>query len=157
MQWLEALTSDERQALTLALAYEKVRRSHGQFGYRIFPELAPIVLELTPFKTSLTVVRWLQETGWKITWGEVHWQGYIKFAFRRMKPTIPHLGQLKNSKLLRSYLASAPNADEWEPPKRSRADLERIYRDVIDPELAATPVLAALGLRRPPEDTAPTD
>ncbi len=112
------------------------------------------IVENRAIKTCLTVVRWLDHTGWKITWNEVHWQGYISFAFRRMSPTIPQPGQLKNPYLLRLYLASAP--DGWEPPKRSRAELERIYRSVLDPELATTTALAALGLRRPPEESAPT-
>jgi len=149
MQWLQ------RNALTFAFAYEKIRRSHGQFGYRVFPELAPVVVTLPVFKTCLTVVRWLEQTGWKITWAEIHWQGFIKFAFREMKPSIPQVGQLKNMRLLRRYLSSAPDAKKWEPPKRSREDLERIYRDVIDPALATTPVLAALGLKRPPETSSP--
>lgn len=149
MQWLKGLTADQRRALTFAMCYEKVRRSHGQFGYRIFPDLAPEVVEHRAFKTCLTVVRWLDRTGWKITWAEIHWQGYIKFAFRELRPTIPQPGQLKNMRLLRRYLASAPA--DWEPPKRSRADMDRLYRKVLDPELASTPMLAALGLRRPSE------
>lgn len=145
MQWLKGLTPDQRRAMVFALAYERVRRNQGHFGYRIFPELAPAVLELHSFKTCLTVVLWLDQTGWKISWSEIHWQGYIKYAFRELRPTIPHVGQLKNMRLLRSYLASAP--DDWEPPQRSSADLDRIYRKVLDPELATTSMLAALGLR----------
>lgn len=147
MSWMEELDEDQRNALTFALAYEKIRRSDGHFGYRVFPEISPLALELSAFKTSLTVVRWLKLTGWKISWTEVHWQGFIKFAFRSMKPSVPQIGQLKNGMLLRRYLASAPAAEDWSPPKRPRADLERIYRACLDPELSTTPVLAALGLR----------
>lgn len=154
MSWMEELVSEQRNALTFAMAYEKIRRELGHFGYRVFPQLSPVCLELSAFKTSLTVVRWLEQTGWKISWTEVHWQGYIKFAFRSMKPTVPQLGQLRNGMLLRKYIASAPAQEEWQPPKRSRRDLERIYRSVLDSELATTPVLAALGLRQRHEDTA---
>jgi len=154
---MEALEPVERNALTFAMAYEKIRRELGQFGYRVFPEISPVVLELSSFKTSRTVVKWLEHTGWKISWTEVHWQGYIKFAFRQMAPTVPQLGQLRNGMLLRRYLASAPDAAEWEPPKRPREDLERIYRACLDPLLATTPVLAALGLRPRFEDTDPED
>ena len=152
MSWMDELETDQRSALTFAMAYERIRRELGHFGYRVFPELDASALNTSAYKTSVTIVRWLKQTGWRISWTEVHWQGYIKFAFRALHPTVPQLGQLRNAMLLRRYLASAP-VENWEPPKRSRADLERIYRDVLDDGLATTPVLAALGLRSRYEDS----
>ncbi len=148
LKQFEGFTEQERRTLVLAMCYERTRRTR-QFGYRVFGhrDIKPEIISTPLFKTLNTVREWLDQTGWKISWSEVHWQGYIRFCFERLAPTIPMPGQLKNKKLLRLYLASAP---DYQPPERSQEEMEAIYRKVLRPEINTTTFMAALGLRERP-------
>jgi hypothetical protein len=143
--FLEGLTQEQRDGIMVGLCYERVRREY-QGGYRLWPVLGPEILEGASFKTAMTVAAWCQRLRWNLTWREVRWQGYIKSAFRQLAPTIPHLGQLKNRRLVRTYVAAAP---KWKPPSRTSAQLDALYRRVLHPSLASTEAMALLGLRPP--------
>jgi len=104
------------------------------------------VTERPVFRQFETVVSWLDRAGWHISWQELHWQGYVRYVFNKLSPTIPMPGQLKNLKLLREYLASAPR--EQSVLERSTQEMDRRYQRVLLPELRSVRARAALGLRR---------
>ena len=142
MSWVNEIAPEQRQAILFASCYERVRKTQ-QVGYRVWPELEPGVLETTVVKTAGTVARWLAQKGWKISWNEVSWQGYVRFCFEALRPTMPMLGQLRNERLLRQYLASAPAS---QAQGRTPEQLEALYRRVLRSEFATTPFMARLGL-----------
>ena len=143
---LSNLTTTDRRALVLAKAYEDERRKCGQYGYKAFKQDED-VLKNRIFKQFRTVVKWLSEFGWRIGWLEVHWQGFVKFVFSKMNPTIPQPGQLKNKKLLSEYLKSAP---EVQPVlKMEPDDLESLYHRILRPEITSDPLtMKILGVCR---------
>lgn len=146
--WLNDLTDEQRRAYIFGLCYERVRKDCGQWGYRIWEERSAEILPTRAFKTCLTVVRWLDESGFEVTWREVHWQGYVAFVFDYLKPTIPMLGQLKNRRLLVSYIQAIPKKPVDDVI--SQEELLDCYRKTLDPEIANNGSwLAALGLREP--------
>ena len=147
MRCFEGLTSDERRALTLAFAYEK-RRRETQYGYRLWGrnEKVDDFVKKPTFRQFVTVTRWLASGGWNITWKEIHWQGYVHFVFDSLTPNIPMPGQLKNRKLLREYLASAPR--EQTLHERTPQEMDERYQRVLIPEFRGTRARAALGLRK---------
>lgn len=143
--WLEQLSDEERRAYVFGLCYERVRRE-GAWGYRLFPERGADVRGTKTLKTCATVVRWLDESGFEVTWREVHWQGYVAFAFRHLAPTIPMIGQLKNKKLLALYIQSIPQKKVEDV--LTQQELLKLYKASLDPEIAENGSwLSALGLQ----------
>lgn len=136
------LSCHEREALVLATAYAQARRQK-QSGYRLFSDVRAVT-ETTTFKQFLTVAKWLRTHQWAPTWREVHWQGYVRFVFQKLDPTIPMPGQLKNDRLLRDYLASAPLKVQLH--ERTSEEMETLYRKVLRSEFHSRRWLAALGL-----------
>jgi hypothetical protein len=146
--WLESLSDDERRASVFGLCYEKVRREHGQWGYKLWPERSNVIIATKALKTCATVVSWLDASGFEVTWREIHWQGYVKFVFDYLAPTTPMIGQLKNKKLLALYIQSAPQTVVEDV--LSQDELLDLYRSALDPEVAKNGAwLSALGLREP--------
>ena len=144
--WLESLNDEERRGSVFGLCYEKVRRDHGQWGYKLWPERSNVIIATKALRTCMTVVAWLDESGFEVTWREVHWQGYVKFAFDHMAPTTPMIGQLKNRKLLALYIQSVPKKEVEDVI--TQAELLDLYRATLDPEVAKNGAwLSALGLR----------
>ena len=152
MKWLEGFETEERRVLLFAHFYQKTRRRHGQFGYDIFGSLKfrPVVLKTRRFSELRTIVSWLMENGWKVTWAEFHWQGYVEFAFQWMKPTIPMPGQLRNKRLLGEYIKSQPtNVEARAPARYSWEELKALYTRKLRPEIRNRGALmAALNLRQ---------
>lgn len=148
LAWVERLTSEDRKAYVFMLAYQKARRA-VQGGFTLGSVMEPEIVLKPTFKQCRTVVTWLEKQGWKITWREVHWQGYLKHAFASMAPTVPLPGQLRNWRLLRAYLASVP---DQVVPARSEREMHDLYQKVLRPEIARDGSWqASLGLRPPPE------
>lgn len=138
----QGLSDIERRALVLARVYEKVRREHGQFGYRIFGREGFVDSPL--FRQFVTVVEWLHKQQWNVSWGEVHWRGYVEFCFEKLSPTVPQPGQLKNLFFLGKYIKSQVLDKEVGVSSLSVEELERLYRLVVREDLR--PYLKALGL-----------
>lgn len=149
-RWEDSLGDLERRALLLAHAYQKIRRKHQQFGYRVFKEEGPELVKTPQFKQFLTVTKWLMSNGWRVTWSEFHWQGYVEFTFRWMDPTIPMPGQLRNKRLLGEYIKSQPqNVEARAPARYSWKELEALYAKKMRPEIRNRgALLAALNLRQ---------
>lgn len=131
MEWIEQLSNEDRVVLVFIRCYESARKQAGQFGYSAFRKEDETIVNLPLFKQFRTVCRWMLSKGWKVTFGEVHWQGYVKYVFDNLKPNIPQPGQLKNEVLLKRYLLSAPKGDYEE----SKKDLDALYRKIIRPEI----------------------
>lgn len=149
--WLDQLSDEERRGYTFGLCYERVRREKA-WGYRLWPERTGEIREIQGarvLKTCVTVVRWLDESGFEVTWREVHWQGYVAFVFRHLEPTVPMVGQLKNRKLLALYIQSIPRKPVEDVI--SQDELLKLYKATLDPEIAENGAwLSALGLRERP-------
>lgn len=145
LAWIDNLTPLDRKAYVFMLAYQKARRQ-TQGGFSVGYVLEPEIILKSPFKQCRTVVKWLEKEGWKITWKEVHWQGYLKHAFKEMAPTVPMPGQLRNWRLLRGYLGT--HAENTTAPIRSKKELHDLYRKVLRPELLEDgSFMGALGLQ----------
>jgi len=145
--WLKTLSEPQRRAYVFGLCYEKVRRETA-WGYKLWPERSSEIKLTSVLKTCTTVVRWLDEQGFQVTWREVHWQGYVSFVFRYMHPTVPMVGQLKNRKLLSLYIQSAPQKEVKDT--MTQRELMDAYKSVLDPDVASNGAwLGALGLHDP--------
>ena len=149
-RWEDELEDDQRRALLLAHAYQRTRRRHNQFGYSVFRDVGPELVKTPVFKQFVTVTKWLMSNGWRVTWEEVHWQGYVEFVFQWMKPTIPMPGQLRNKRLLGEYIKSQPaNAEARAPARYSWEELEALYARKLRPEIRNRGALmSALNLRQ---------
>jgi hypothetical protein len=142
--FLKGLNGLDRRAIVLIVQYEQCRKSAGQFGYSVFREWDASVIQSPIFKQFQTVTEWIAKHGWQVGWKTEHWQGYLKFVFTSLKPTIPNPGQLKNEKLLKEYLLSASNVV---PEIKSDEVLRGLYLRVLRPEITRAPaVMRALGL-----------
>lgn len=154
LDWIQGLSEEDRKAAVFMLAYQKARRE-VQGGYRLAPTFGPEIMLRPVFKQCRTVMRWLEKEGWKITWREVHWRGYLKHCFESMAPTVPHPGQLRNMRLLRSYLSTV--GDNKPKHVRSALELHNLYNRVLRPEIAKDGSWqAAIGVKNL-EDTATVD
>jgi hypothetical protein len=138
----EGFSDDDRRTLVLAYCYEQERRRSGQWGYRVFQEVLPSAAlasssghDAKMFRTFATVRKWIERGGWQVTWRREAWQGYVRHIFRVLAPTIPQPAQLKNPYLLERYLGQDPRLTPL--PRRSRAELEGLYRRVVLPEFAS--------------------
>ena len=146
--WLDQLSDEERRGYTFGLCYERVRREKA-WGYRLWTKRTAEIQGCRTLKTCVTVVRWLDESGFEVTWREVHWQGYVAFVFRHLEPTVPMVGQLKNRKLLALYIQSIPRKPVEDII--SQDELLKLYKATLDPEIAENGAwLSALGLRETP-------
>jgi hypothetical protein len=140
---LTVFSSFERKALVLLRAYETERRKH-QLGYRAVKQITPEVKDSPVFKQFVTVVKWLEELGFSVTWKEVHWVGYVEYIFKSVRPMIPQPGQLKNQMLLNQYLKSIPDT---EIPESSIEPVYYIYSKILNPKiLNDVRILYQLGL-----------
>jgi hypothetical protein len=106
----------------------------GQHGYRVFPNTDAGVISTPLFKQFRTVVKWVDEKGWKVGVTEMHWRGYVEYAFEAMKPSFPQPGQLKNDYLLKSYIKAVPKNVEC-----PSCDTNKIYGRVLRPEILSDP------------------
>lgn len=146
MSQLAGLSLIDRQTIVFIKAYENVRKTRGQEGYRTYifngsddPTQAPA------FKTFRTVTEWMIGKGWNVSWSEFHWQGFIEYVFKSLSPIIPQPGQLKNPVLLKKYISSAPNV---EAKALAQDEMEILYRKVLRPEIINNPyVMKMLGLK----------
>jgi hypothetical protein len=130
--------------------YQRTRLETGQYGYTLFPDPGPWILENPTFKSARTITKWIQDQKFRVTWVDVHWQGYFEFGFRHFAPKIPMIGQYKHHGLLRRYLRSQPYlAAERACHRYSWDELENLYKRKIRPEICERgEVLSALGLRQ---------
>lgn len=126
----------------LAKVYEDCRRKAGQYGYKVFDCADTIDCNGAVWKTFGTVVSFLESLHWTVGWKQVHWQGYVKFVFSQLSPTIPQAGQLKNKLLVKEYLTSV-ELEEIEPV-RSPEEMERIYKRCLHPTIAQSSVFQEL-------------
>lgn len=139
----ETLPLAERRAYLVALIYEQERRK-SQRGYRLVTDADDTVLEKSTWKQCRTVGTWLESIGWPIRLDRVNWQGYIRWAFTKLKPQLPLPGQLKNWRLVREYMQT--NKIEREIPQKSKEQMEELYRRKIRPELLTDHFLRRAGL-----------
>lgn len=146
MSWEEKLPAIDRKALVLVRLYEEARQKNGQFGYKVVREWNSQVLNSVQFKQGLTVTKWLKSNDVELSWSDTFLSGFINYAFKALNPHIPHIGQLKNKKLLREFLRSLPEQES--APQRDVESLEGLYSRVIRPELRQrASVLSHLNLR----------
>lgn len=144
--WFYSLPPSERAILVLIKAYEDTRRE-VQWGYKVFQEEGIQNVDTPLWKTFRTVLKFLQDHGWDITWKEVHWIGYVKFSFEVLKPTIPSPGQLKNKKVLADYMLSVPKSSG--PVLRTFDELEKLYEKILHPQISSDPqLMKVLGVKR---------
>lgn len=146
------LSEEDGRTIVLIRAYEKCRQEAGQSGYRCLKQDGD-KLEASPqiWKSFQTVLKFLLSKGFRVTWKEAAWVGYVKYVFASLKPTVPQPGQLKNELLLKNYLRMVPVDDDLPPPEplRSDEDLEALYkRVVVHPISSDDHTMAVLGLRR---------
>jgi len=125
--WFYKLNSLDRKTLILLRVYEDTRRKK-QRNYRVFNKLDETIISTSLFKTFRTVVKWLSDSGWVITWKECHWIGYVNFIFDTLKTT-PHPGQLRNNKLLKDYILSMPK--DLEVRSRSVEEMNELYKKIL--------------------------
>lgn len=140
------MTADlQARAFLLAKAYEQVRKKK-QFGYKLFGhKLDEETKSLPLFKQFVTLADWLLSQGWHLSWTEMHWQGYLSFAFSEFSPAVPLPGQLKNPVLLKKYLQSLPDKEQ---ECKETSDLENLYARVVLPEISKDKkLMRSLGLR----------
>lgn len=134
---------EDRTAYMLSQSYERIRKEI-QSGYSCFPKWLEDLRTSSLFKQFRTVGVWLRSLGWDVRWVNLYWQGYVKYVFKRLHPTIPQPGQLKNNKLIREYLASG---DLPVPEGRSQEDMIRLYMSVLPANLRSEKTLHMLGLQ----------
>lgn len=123
---------EEHRAYLLAAAYEEVRREF-QGSYLLLRKLDDKFFKSPAWKQLLTVGRWLDELGWTISMGTLHWKGYVRYAFQKLSPTIPMPGQLRNDVLLKDYLRSTPDIQHR---RKSADELNELYNRIVRPELS---------------------
>jgi len=127
--------------------YEKVRREAGQRGYQAFGAWGPQILKSSQFKQSVVVVEWLEAQGIAVMWTEVNLQAFVDHAFITVTPTIPHVGQLKNLRTLRSFLRALPRSEA--APLLDVQELEQVYSRILRPGLRErATLLSHLNLRQ---------
>ncbi len=141
MNWRLELSPEDKDAYTFASAYARVRKTY-QAGYRLFRGDTPEILKDKRFKTSRTLAKWFKES-WNVSRKQPNLDGYIEYCFKRLAPTIPQIGQLKNRKLLGEFISAAP---ELEVKELTDQELTNLYRKCLSPELTHTQTLAMLGL-----------
>jgi hypothetical protein len=127
------MDEEDRRTLILAFYYELRRRECEQWGYRAITDLSCDLQSNRVFKTFTTVREWIELGGWPISNRFKHWQGYVEYVFDYFAPKSPHPGQLKNRLLMRNYLQSYPKTEPQ--PMRTDAELEELYRRIVDPEI----------------------
>ncbi len=142
MNWRLELSQEDKDAYTFANTYERVRKQ-SQKGYRMFREDSPEILISRNFKTARTLSKWFK-LAWNVSRKQPNLEGYVTYVFTRMAPTVPHLGQLRNNRLLGEFIAAAPTGVEIKTLKPH--ELTDLYRKHLSPELRHTQTLAALGL-----------
>lgn len=150
MAELNDLTDLERRAFICAHVYSRERQKRQKF-YKPWPDGTEIK-DHPVFKSCVTVTKWLEDQGLKITFREPTWEAYIQFVFQKLDPTIPQPGQLKNPLILKEYLKSSPIL-EVEISSDEKLDL--LYKKYLRPEVLENDLLMdVLGLRRKrkPED-----
>jgi len=131
------LTDDEKKTLLLALLYRDVRRDDHERGYRLFAKLDVSGLRGHPiFKTFNTVRKWMEAMGCKIDRRSYNWTAYVKFVFRRLAPTVPQPGQLKNRRLLVDFLNES-NETVYELSEIERAKMAKLYGRILSPRAMA--------------------
>jgi hypothetical protein len=136
---------EQRQAIVLLNTYEAARQE-SQRGYKAYRPTTEVeeLLETPIYKQCETVSKWLSGKGFGVTYKETHWSGYVEHVFKEFHPRIPMAGQLKNEKLLKDYLRSAP---EFEAVTDSTNHMAKIYSRVLCREVLDDVVLlTALGL-----------
>lgn len=126
--WYDQLDPLSRKAVVFLKLYE-IERKKKQFGYKLSNER---LLESVTFKQARTLVEWLEDLGWVISWKKCHWQGFLKFVFKAVDPAIPQPGQFKNKILLSKYITSLPDQDVYE---RAPVEQTDIYIRVLRPEM----------------------
>lgn len=141
MNWRLELSQEDKDAYTFASTYARVRKTY-QAGYRLFKADGPEVVNEPRFKTARTLAKWFRES-WNVSRKQPNLEGYVAYCFKRLAPTVPHLGQLKNRKLLGEFIAAAP---EIKVKELDPHELTALYRKSLSPELTHTQTLAMLGL-----------
>lgn len=141
MNWRLELSQEDKDAYTFASTYARVRKSY-QAGYKIFKVDGPEVLRDRRFNTAKTLAKWFKQS-WSVSRKQPNLEGYVAYCFKRLAPTVPHMGQLKNLKLLGEFIAAAP---ELEVKELQPHELTALYRKCLSPELRHTQTLARLGL-----------
>ena len=141
MNWRLELSTEDKEAYTFATTYARVRKRH-QGGYRLFKADGPEIVNDPRFKTARTLALWFKKS-WNVSRKQPNLEGYVAYCFKRLSPTVPHLGQLRNNKLLGEFISAAP---EIEVKSLKPHELTELYRKALSPELRHTQTLAALGL-----------
>lgn len=142
MNWRLELSPEDKDAYTFSFAYAKVRARY-QNGYKLFKAEGPEILQSRRFKTARTVAKWFSKS-WSVTRKQPNLEGYIEYCFRRMEPTVPHLGQLRNEKLIREFIAAAPDVEVL--GGLTDEELINRYKRALDPVLRHTQIISRLGL-----------
>jgi hypothetical protein len=147
-----SLSELDGRTVVLIRAYEKARRDFGHAGYKCLVQDGDH-LEVKPqiWKTFQTVLQWLLSKGFRITWKESAWEGYVRYVFQDLSPTVPQPGQLKNEVLLKRYLAGLSATEEIPAPEpiRSPDEVEALYQRILRPEVRNDHTLQVLlGIKR---------
>lgn len=128
----ENFSDVERRAIVLAQAYETARRKK-QFGYKCFATFDASIKNTSVMKQFITVVNWLDKEGWRVTWNEVDWQGYVQYIFDTLAPTIPQPGQLKQGMFIKKYIKGSYFGEGIQ--LRDDKQLTELYGSILDPEI----------------------
>lgn len=144
MSWVRDLTLEEQRGLTFAFAYERARASR-QRGFKLWRKFSKESLDTPKFRTARTLSKWFQEK-WSVTRKEVNLDGYVEYVFDRLSPTIPHLGQLKNERLIREFISSCPNPKKVRLNIKSESEMRDLYRSILSEEFSSSKGLQSLGL-----------
>lgn len=132
----ENLSSEDRIAFIVGQVYEQARRDAGQRKYSLTTDATTDVLNTPAWKQCRTIGKWFGEIGWAVKLELPTWQGYIRFVFERMKPTIPLPGQLKNKLLIRDYMQA--RGTKTDVKRKTKEELADLYRKVVRPDLVST-------------------
>jgi len=132
LECARTFSDEDRRTLVLASGYQLVRRELANQWIVIFGTArGPQIKRHRLFRTFETVRKWLEAGGWRISWMDYHWMGYLRFVFKTLSPTVPHPGQLKNKKLLGDYMSKLPEADPG-LVQRDAEQLRDLYARVFD-------------------------
>jgi len=135
----DGFSDDEKRVLLFIKVYEDCRREAGQKGYQALREwahnLTEDVRKRAIFKQARTVVAWLEIEGWTVRWDDANWRGFIEHAFEELAPLCPHVGQLRNKKLLAGFIRGS-RGEVGSADERSDEELQSLYAEVLRPEIA---------------------
>lgn len=133
-------SKEEKQVYAFLMAYEFVRRQHGQKMYAVSING---VVTTAMWKQAGTVVKYLLSKDLKITLDATTWTAFIAFVFENLKPRIPAPGQMCNDVLFKKFMTTF----EVETTQiRSKQQIADLYNRVLHDSINTADFLKFIGL-----------